>query len=266
MYAVTSFPPSGEAGRLATAANLPGVTLSVHALPTDPTQLTLALSRAVSLLSGQLAAGGGALALQRMEAHLQDAQALMRKIDQEQQSVFTVGVFALVTAPDEATGLRRCKRLEGVLAAAGMRARAFAFRQEDGLRAVGPWGLFPESLRGGAPFQLPSETLAASFPFAGGGINHGSGVVLGHDQDGGLVLVGRWNPPADAGIANRNMVILAGSGAGKSHKTVGPVEFGPFLTEIVVEQRGPRPVGDMGSARRPTTATASWRIPASLAP
>jgi hypothetical protein len=221
VYAVTNFPPSVEAGWLATAANLPGVSLSLHALPTDPTQLTLALSRAVSLLSGQLAAGGSALSLQRMEAQLRDAQELMRKIDQEQQSVFTVGAFCLVTAPDEATGLRRCKRLEGVLAAAGMRARVASFRQEDGIRAVGPWGIFPESLRGGAPFQLPSETIAASFPFAGGGVNHGRGIVLGHDQDGGLVLVDRWNldEVGKFGITNRNVTILAGSGAGKSHTT-----------------------------------------------
>ena len=219
VYAVIDFPPTVGTGWLATAANLDGVVLSIHAMPTDPTQITLAMSRAISLLAGQLAQGGSALSQQRMEAQIQDAQALLRKIDAEQQSVFTVGVFALVTAPDEATGLRRCKRLEGMLAAAGMRARQLAFRKEDGLKAVGPWGMYPASLRGGTPFQLPAETLAASFPFSSGGINHGHGIVLGHDSTGGLVLVDRWDPPADAGISNRNMVILAGSGAGKSHAT-----------------------------------------------
>ncbi len=217
LYAVTDFPPAVDAGWLATAANLEGVTLSVHALPTDPTQITLAMSRAISLLAGQLAQGGSALAQQRMEQQIQDAQALLRKIDQEQQSVFTVGVFALVTAPDEATGLRRCKRLEGTLAAASMRARPLAFKQEDGLKAVGPWGIFPTSLRGGAPFQLPAETLAAAFPFSSGGINHGHGIVLGHDTSGGLVLLDTFAPPQDAGIANQHVTVLATPGAGKSH-------------------------------------------------
>ncbi len=219
VYYVSDFPPSVDAGWLASAATLDGVVLSIHALPTDPTQITLAMSRAISLLSGQLAQGGSALAQQRMEQQLQDAQSLLRKIDQEQQSVFTTAVVLMVTAPDAATGIRRSKRLEGMLAAAGMRARPLAFRQEEGLQAVGPWGMFPASLVGGAPFQLPSETLAASFPFSSGGINHGHGIVLGHDSSGGLVLVDRWNPPPDAGLSNKNMVILATPGAGKSHGT-----------------------------------------------
>ncbi len=216
-YAITNFPPAVDLGWLATAANLEGVTLSVHALPTDTLALTMAMSRAVSLLTAQVYQGGGALMRQRMEAQIEDAQALMRKLDAEQQAVFTVGVFLLVAAPDEATGLRRCKRVEGALAAAGMRARVLAFRQEDGLKAAGPWGLFPESLRGGAPFQLPAETLAASFPFSSGGINHGHGIVIGHDTSGGLVLFDRWDPPQDAGISNQHMTLLADSGAGKTH-------------------------------------------------
>lgn len=237
VYAITNFPPAVDVGWLATAANLDGVVLSIHALPTDPTQLTLAMSRAISLLSGQLSSGGSALSQQRMEAQLADAQALLRKLDQEQQSVFTVGVFALVTASEEARGLRRCKRLEGMLAAAGMRARPLAFRQEDGLKAVGPWGMLPVSLRGGAPFQLPAETLAASFPFSSGGINHGKGIVLGHDSTGGLVLVDRWTPPPDSGVTNPHWTVLAGSGAGKSHgiKIIVLREFGQGAKVIIID-------------------------------
>ena len=237
VYTVASFPPSVDAGWLATVANLEGVTLSVHALPTDPTQITLAMSRAISLLAGQLAQGGSAISQQRMEQQIQDAQVLLRKIDQEQQSVCTVGVFALVTAPDEAAGLRRCKRLEGMLAAAGMRARPLAFRQEDGLKAVGPWGMFPKELQGAAPFQLPAETLAASFPFSSGGINHGKGIVLGHDSTGGLVLVDRWTPPADSGVTNPHWTVLAGSGAGKSHgiKVIVLREFAQGAKVIIID-------------------------------
>ncbi len=224
VYAVVNFPPKVGVAWLARAANLPGVTLALHGLPTDPTALTLALNRSISLTAGNLQAGGNALLVQRLEAQLRDAQELMRKIDQEQQSIFTVGLFLLVTAPDEVEGMRRAKRLEGLLAAAGMRARCLAFRQEEGLRAVGPWGIFPPELRGGSPYQMPSETLAAAFPFSSGGVNHGKGIVLGHDDSGGLALVDRWDLSSDsptviAGVTNRNWTILAGSGAGKSHTT-----------------------------------------------
>jgi hypothetical protein len=204
VYAVTNFPPKVGPGWLAKAASLPGVCLALHGLPTDPLDLTMSLNRSISLTAGNLQAGGNALLVQRLESQLGDAQTLMKKIDQEQQSIFTTGVFLLVAAPDEATGLHRAKRVEGMLAAAGMRARVLAFRQEEGLRAVGPWGIFPKELQGGSPFQLPSETLAAAFPFSSGGLNHGHGVMLGPDADGGIVLVDRWKPPGDDGsITNK---------------------------------------------------------------
>lgn len=87
------------------------------------------------------------------------------------------------------------------------------------MNAVGPWGDCPDALQGPAPFQLPALSLAAAFPFSSGGINHGHGVVIGHDSGGGLALVDRWTPPAESGITNPNWTVLAGSGAGKSHAT-----------------------------------------------
>lgn len=218
VYAITNFPPKVPAAWLARAANLPGVTLAMHCLPTDPTSLTKSLNRAISLISGNLQVGGNALTMQRLEAQLKDAQRLMKQIDQEQQSIFTTGVFLLVTAPNETVGFRRAKRVEGLVAAAGMRARVLAFRQEEGLLAAGPWGIFPKELRGGSPFQLSSGTLAAAFPFSSGGLNHGHGTVLGPDADGGIVLIDRWNPPGDD-ITNKNFNILSPPGGGKSVAT-----------------------------------------------
>ncbi len=219
-YGVLDFPPAVGAAWLARAANMEGVTLALHAIPTDPGNVVQALNRAVSQIAGLMATPGqNALTLQRAEAQLTDAQTLMKKIDAEQQSIFTVGVFLLVTAENAVEGTRRAKRVEGMLGAQGMRARVLAFRQDAGLRAAGPWGLFPPEFQGKSPFQVPAETLAAAFPFSSGGINHGHGIVLGHDADGGLVLVDRWNPPPDAGITNKNFAILSPPGGGKSHAT-----------------------------------------------
>ena len=216
-YAVSAFPPRVGAGWLAAAANLPGVTLAMHALPTDPGALVMSLDRAVSRLAGAMESHTTALAAQRAEAQWRDAQELMRQIDQEQQSVWTIGVLCLVQADDESTGIRRAKRLEGMLAAAGLRARPLVFLQEPGLLGCGPWALFPPEVRGGTPTQVPAGTVAAALPFAGSGINHGRGVVLGHDSGGGLVLWDRWSPPDDSGISNPHLTVLAASGAGKSH-------------------------------------------------
>jgi hypothetical protein len=224
VYAITDFPPKSGPAWLARAANLPGVTLAMHGLPTDALELTNSLNRAITLTSGNLEASHQALTIQRLESQLQDTQTLMKKIDQEQQAVFTTGVFLLVTADDEVTCRRRSRRVQQTLAAAGMRARLLTHLQEQGLMAAGPWDMFPEELRpkDRSLFQISSETLAAAFPFSSGGVNHRDGVVLGSDSDGGIVIVNRWDltpgsPAVLQGVTNRNFAILSPPGGGKSH-------------------------------------------------
>ncbi len=220
VYAIHAFPPTVEAGWLTAAANLPGVTLSLHALPEDALASIQELNRRMGQLAGQLAVSkGGPLLAQRLERQIHNTQVLLHQMDAEQQSVFRIGVFLVVTAPDAATGARRARRLEGALAAQGMRARPLVFYQNAGLQAAGPWGLFDEALQGRSPHTWPVSTIAAAWPFGGGGINHGSGILLGHDGDNGLVLLDRWAPPADAGITNKNFAVLAPPGGGKSHAT-----------------------------------------------
>lgn len=218
VYVILAYPPSVEDGWLTNAANLPGVTLSLHASPQDAYQLVQSLNRRIGAISGQLAMGKNpALTEQRLTQELDDAMALMRQIDAEQQGTFQVAVYLTVSGSDSDSGLRRAKRLEGQLAAAGMRARPLIYYQHEGLQASGPFGLWPEPIRGSQIW--PAATIAAAWPMGQGGINHGRGIVLGHDSDGGMVLIDRWNPPPEAGITNKNFAILSPPGGGKSHAT-----------------------------------------------
>ena len=218
VYLIQAFPPTVDAGWLTQAANLPGVTVSLHARPQDAANMIKALNRRIGGLAGQLATGKNApITEQRLTQEMEDAVTLMKQIDAEQQGIFQCGVFLVVSAPDAETGIRRAKRLEGQMAAQGMRLRVLAFRQEDGLKAAGPWGLWDKALQGDHLWPVP--VVAASWPFGGGGINHGSGIVLGHDADGGLVLINRWNPPPESGLTNKNFAILSPPGGGKSHAT-----------------------------------------------
>ena len=217
VYGVLRYPPQVGAAWLAKVANQEGVYLSLQAEPTDPTQLAMALTRAITQMTGQLQGGHvNPLLRQRLAQQVSDAETLLKKIDAEQQSLFLTGVFLLVTAPNEDTGLQRCQRLEGLAAAQGLRIRPLVYRQHEGLMSVGPWGRWHPDLKGSAPFQLPAETLAAAFPFSYGGINHGSGILVGRDDHRGLVLINRWEPPTEDAITNKNMALLGPSGGGKT--------------------------------------------------
>ncbi|QGP94111.1 AAA-like domain protein (plasmid) [Neomoorella glycerini] len=211
---ITDYPPRVGPAWLARVAGLPGVVASIHVTPTDPANLVLSINRAIGEYIGRLELGGNALVMQRTEQALKDAQELLRKIDQEQQQVFYVTVVLLVLAPDQETLDRRTRQVEAALAAAGMRGRAAVFRQEEGLKAAGPWALLPAGIKDAGARNMPAETVAASFPFTASGINDGSGVVLGRDRDGGLVLVDIWQRGGDR--TNSNWTVLAKPGAGKS--------------------------------------------------
>ncbi|MDN5347391.1 MAG: hypothetical protein PWP65_955 [Clostridia bacterium] len=211
---ITDYPPRVGPAWLARVAGLPGVICSIHVVPTDPAGLVLSVNRAIGELTGRLEMGGNALLIQRTEQALKDAQELLRKIDQEQQQVFFVVVVLLILAPDQETLDRRTRQMEAALAAAGMRGRVAVFRQEEGLQAAGPWAVLPAGIREAGARNMPAETVAASFPFTASGINDGSGVVLGKDRDGGLVLVDIWKRGGDR--TNSNWTVLAKPGAGKS--------------------------------------------------
>ncbi|ADL67876.1 type IV secretory pathway VirB4 components-like protein protein [Thermoanaerobacterium thermosaccharolyticum DSM 571] len=211
---IAGYPPKVNAAWLSKIAAMPGVVCSVHIEPTDPTNLILSLNKAIGEYAGRLEMGGNALTIQRTEQSLKDAEELMRKIDQEQQQVFYVTVVLMVLDNDQQSLDRKVRQVESTLAASGMRGRILVFRQEEGLKAVGPWCMLHDDVKDAGGRNMPAETVAASFPFTASGINDGSGVVLGKDRDGGLVLVDIWKRGGDR--TNSNWIILAKPGAGKS--------------------------------------------------
>ncbi len=213
---VFDYPPRVGPAWLSRLAALPGVCLSVHLEPGDPLQLLSALERSVGEYGARLAAGGGALAEGRWRQGQEDARALLCAIDRDGQRVFRAAVVLLVAAPDGAERDRLVRHVEAACAAAGLRARAAVFGQEQALCAAGPWALLPGDVAAAAAREMPAETVAAAFPWVDGGCNHGRGCILGRDAAGGPVLLDRWDPPEGAGIANANLTLLGTSGGGKS--------------------------------------------------
>lgn len=210
------YPPRVHDAWLSRLANMPGVVVSVSISPGDPFEMLKALNSSIQEFSSRLAIGGQALSRSRWEQSLSDSKELLKKIDQEAQRVYNTTVTILITAQTEDELNKKSRQVEAMTAAQGMRARAVVFRQEEGLKTVGPFGLIEKNIVEMAGKDMPSETVAASYPFVSSGLNHGRGIVLGRDADEGLILIDRWKPPKGTGITNPNMNILGTSGGGKS--------------------------------------------------
>lgn len=212
---ITDFPTGTDAeGWLARTSQMAGVTVSMHITPTDPTNLIEAINKAVGEYMSRLAQGGNALVLQRAEQSLKDAEMLLQKIDQEQQNVFYLTVILLVTADDEESLIRRTRKVQATLAGQKMRGREMTFRQEQGLLTVAPWGILDPAIQKSGGRNMPSETIAAAFPFIASGLNDTKGTMLGRDRDGGLVIVDIWEKGGDR--ENSNLTVLGKPGTGKS--------------------------------------------------
>lgn len=231
-----AYPPEADPAWLAHLFSLPGVVGSLHFAPTDPARLVNAITRSINEFRQRLISGlKNELLQQQTEQSLKQAQELLRKIDQEQQRVFLATVILLVLARDQEELDKRVRRVEAAAAGAGMRVRVIPFTQADGLAAAGPWAWLPPDLQTIAPRHMPAETIAWAFPFSGGGINDGSGVLLGRDSAGGLVIVDIWR--REGSRTNSNWTILAKPGAGKSFavKTMLLREYAQGTKIIIID-------------------------------
>lgn len=211
---ITDYPPRVAAAWLSRVATLPGVVVSIHAQPTDPYALIQQINVTMGELAGKLQTGGNPLAIQRTEQQYEDAKHLLKKIDSEQQNVFYVTVVMVISANDLDELQHRKKRVESILAAAGMRGRTPMFRQEEGLRTAGPFKMLEPDIAAIGARNMPVETVAAAYPFVYSGINDGKGVLIGTDKSGGIVLIDFWT--RDGSRTNTNMTVMGRPGVGKS--------------------------------------------------
>lgn len=212
---IMDYPPRVGTAWLARVATLPGVTVSIHAEPTNPYELIRQINIAMGELAGKTKReAGGPVAVKRAERQYQDAEALLKKIDQEQQQVFFLTVVILVYASDLEELLQRKKRVEAILAASGMRGRVPTFVIEGAFRSCGPFHTLHPDIAALGARNMPAETVAASYPFVYSGINDGRGVLLGTDKSGGIVLVDFWK--REGSRTNSNMTVMGRPGVGKS--------------------------------------------------
>lgn len=222
---VTKYPSRVDIGWMSKVANMEGVTCSIHLSPTDSGKLIDDISSSISELRVRVNNGGKPLDAQRNERQLEDAERLLKQIDQEQENVFFVTVSILVLARDKDELERRSKRVESALSGQSMRGRAAVFQQDDALLAVSPYAICPQSVKFIADRNMPVSTIAGAYPFNASGLNDGQGYIFGRVKGGGIILIDTWKRGGDR--TNSNWVIFGPPGTGKSTsvKKIGAVEY-----------------------------------------
>ncbi|MGR4029944.1 conjugal transfer protein TraC, partial (plasmid) [Bacillus thuringiensis] len=160
---ITDYPQRVGEAWLSRIANIPGVVTSMHTEPIDPYDLVNEIRVSMGELGAKIENMGNPVSRERAQDQYDDAKAILKKIDREQQKVMLMTVVLLVSAEDLDELNTRCRRVESMLAAAGLRARTPMFLQEEGLRTVGPWGMMENRIKDIGARNMPAESVAAGF-------------------------------------------------------------------------------------------------------
>jgi type IV secretory pathway VirB4 component len=214
VYAITKYPQSIEPGWLSKISNIPRAVSCQIFEPCDNGALIEHLSRSVTQYRGVAESTRDALARQRAEKSADDAERLMRQIDQNGETVGYMSNLIMPVAKDEAALEKICRGIESAVAALRCKIRVLANLQKEAYQAVAPYHVMPETIRNITRRNVPLSTFMGGMPFASSGFSDRDGYYFAKDAQGGLVVIDPWLRGGDR--TNTNFVILGVAGVGKS--------------------------------------------------
>lgn len=232
---VKDYPTEPGPAWLSRSVKLPGVTAAIYVEPTDPYALINDIKVAMGQIAGRIEMGGNQYTIEQNKTKLRTTKELLKKIDNEQESVINMTCVFLVTADEPDLLEQRARKLEATLSGGGMRGRTPMMKQESAYRSIGPWALLEEDIRQIGARNMPITSAAASFPFVYSGLNDGNGVLMGTDESGGIVLIDFWLRHGSR--TNSNMFISGKPGMGKSTlvKKILRGEYGRGSKIIIID-------------------------------
>ena len=208
--AVTRYPSRLRPGWLGDLQAFDGdLDLALHVQPNTGPAVMSFLERRISELTStvHLSEDHGGRADPYRRAALHDAVELQDRIAQGAERLFDVSLYLTVWA-DGADDLDAAtRRLEALFGTRLIHTRRLLFQMRPGLVSTLPIGIDAVAVRR----MLSTTALSATFPFAGGDLPTGSGLLYGvNTATRSPVIVDRF------ALENHNAVVFATSGAGKS--------------------------------------------------
>lgn len=210
-FAVTGYPREVGLGWLAPLLEHPGrLEIALHV---DPMRNDIAadrLRRQLARLESarRLDAAKGRLADPEVDVAALDARDLSSRLARGEGKLFRLGLYITVHASDVEALDAECIRVRSLVSSLLLDVVPVTFRSMQGFVTTLPVGLDAIGMRR----AFDTDALAAAFPFTGGDLGSGDGVLYGTTTSGSGILC--WDRFAQD---NHNSVILARSGAGKSY-------------------------------------------------
>lgn len=214
IYSVIKYPPETTLCWLSKLTGIPGTIVSISVTPINNGDFVNTMSKTISEYRGAAESTKDQLERSRKTKAADDAEKIMKQIDQENGNVSGFGLQIMVLSRDRDDFTEKCSRIESAANAIGCRVRILSNLQKDAYKHLSPTypqqQLINEIIE--RPFLL--STFTGGYPYAESGFCDPTGYYLGKNSSGGIVLFDLWERSQNR--TNSNITIVGDSGMGKS--------------------------------------------------
>lgn len=214
VYGIVKYPPNIDYGWLSKITNIPGTIVSMSFTPIANGGFVEALNKNISMNRGKANDARDALAKQRATKAADDGEKLLLQIDQNGETVGTLGITIMPVAQEEEVFRKVERKVISSCAAAQCKIRLLACLQALGFAQIAPMYTVNEKVEKIIDRIVPLSAVVGGFPNSSSGYNDGSGYYVAKDTTGGLIVLDMWKRGGDR--TNSNIVIMGVPGTGKS--------------------------------------------------
>lgn len=238
VYSIIKYPSECDYGWYAKLTNIPGTIVAINYEPLDNNALMGAMSRNININRGQAASTRDTLERQRCQKSADDAEKIMRQMDQNNEVIGNWNTLIMVLSRDKEDFINKCTRVENTANVLGCKVRILSNLQKEGYQQISPTYPQIKAITDIASRPFPVSTFVGGFPFASGSFNDGGGYYLGRDSDGGIILLDLWKRNKQR--SNSNITVVGGSGLGKSTamKHIIASEYARGTKIIIIDPEG----------------------------
>ena len=215
---VISYPRLIGPGYLANITNLSGIKMVIKHIPLPFSVLAKMLNKELADLRANYQSERDVTVRERIRQDVDSLEDFIQQFTASQSKTFDFQMHFMITADSREELEQKKVTMKNMLDSLELRAIPLRFEQERVLKSILPiFDKQPIEDRIGTP--MPSPTMAAMYPFIFDSLkDEGLGTLLGMDFSGGVILFNQFNYQIrkENNRNNANLIILGGSGSGKS--------------------------------------------------
>jgi len=215
---VISYPKFITPGYLSGLTNMAGVKVVIKHIPVSFSVMRSMLNKQINDYRDKYEKEKDKTLQERLRQDYESLENFVQQIAANQDMIFDFQLHVLIMANTKEQLENKKENVKNYLDSMELRAVSLRFEQEQILKSILP--VFPKQRieeRIGTP--MPSFTVAAMYPFVFDSIKDpGLSNLIGVDFSGGVILFNQflYKVRKENNRNNANMVILGGSGSGKS--------------------------------------------------